>query len=153
MLNVNLMKLQVVSSSLDVAIDKANNLPEAENLNSVVAEQQALITELSAVLDSKSSGGKDIETCQINITSDASPSQVELFYTDENITWNTYNFGPTETSRTIQVAKETIIYVRVPPTNTAEFSGGFYELYDSYGCYFAVVTDDGQIYIPESLPA
>ncbi len=151
MLNSNLTRLQTVSSSLDTAIDKANNLPEAENLNSVVAEQQALITELSAVLDNK--GSNDIETCQISITKAVKTIVVDLHYTDENLTQKALTLDPNEMSQTIQVARETIIYIRVSSTNTVEFSGDFYELYSSSGSYFATVSGDGQIYIPESLPA
>ena len=59
-LQTNNTKLDALITRVNSAKDVAASLPEAsssENLESVIAEQETLITELSTVLDNKASGG------------------------------------------------------------------------------------------------
>lgn len=81
----NLTRLQAVSSSLDIAIDKVNTLPEAggtEDLEAELTTQDSLISQLGTILDNKASGGSggDIETCTVTLIGTGPATDMEFCY-------------------------------------------------------------------------
>lgn len=143
----NLTRLQAVSSSLDTAIDKASNLPEVENLNSVVAEQQALITELSAVLDSKAAGGSgaSVETCMLTLKKQGRLFDGTVYYTDGNLVKTVFTLSGSATSATITVAKNTIIFA-IEGTSV-DITGGYEKLGGGQGYSYSIgfITGDAEL--------
>lgn len=95
-----------------------------ENLDSVIAEQQALITELSSVLDNKASGGgASVETCSLTfIPSGTNLNSVCAAYTayeNDEITYKTLEGARfTNGELTIHPIKNTLIWCFGRDSNT-----------------------------------
>lgn len=83
-LQTNNTNLDALITRVNAAKDVATSLPEAgsggENLDAVIAEQQALINTLSAVLDNKAAGGGG-GTCTVTIRTTRRGSVSELIST------------------------------------------------------------------------
>ena len=60
------------TTKLQNLMDKINTLPEAENLDEVISDQDDLISQIQDAVNSlpeAGSGGAELETCTVNITS------------------------------------------------------------------------------------
>lgn len=122
-----------------------------ENLDSVIAEQQALITELSSVLDSKAAGGSgaSVETCTVTLKRQSRFFNGTAHYTDENLEKVIFAFSGTATSATITVAKNTIVFFTDGATGVVA-NGGCEVLWDGsnyglMGIAIGVITGDAEI--------
>lgn len=136
-------KTELQSNNIDLQsiLNTINTLPEAgsgngENLEAVIAEQAALIEELSTTLDSKAAGG-GMETCTVNgavdyyWTANSELSLFDLFYVQNKTSTHTVVKG---TFLLIPIESASFPVV-VSPSNAVEFletvtySGAYHNWY------------------------
>ena len=75
-LQQNNTELQSNNTDLQGLLDTINALPVAENLDTVLAQQETLIEDIKTALEGKAAGGTSVETCQLHVGSDGSSMNV-----------------------------------------------------------------------------
>lgn len=120
-------QLQSNNTDLQALINKANALPDAVNIDAELTEQDNLISQIQAVVDSlpeagSSSGGSGgIETYTGTIVANSENSDAYILYTDKNLTLQETDLGflPAH-SITVEVPKNTAIIIDAPGGASAD---------------------------------
>lgn len=117
-----------VTSYAKVAVNVPTGGGTSENLDSVLAEQESLIAELSGILDQKASGGAQLNlgTCTVNIMPASSANHYvcrETVATDGTIS---YSISKSYTSSKLSVKArcDSMFYVLTANITTAEVTAG-----------------------------
>lgn len=114
----------------------------SENLDTVLAEQAALITELETALEGKASGGggATVEMCTGEITIDA-PSGESFTVYSVNSSLQTITTTISAMGGTFTAAKGTIVAIK-PWSSMGSISGGCTQCFGAYAGAAFIVSDD-----------
>lgn len=117
-----------VTSYAKVAVNVPTGGGTSENLDSVLAEQESLIAELSGILDQKASGGAQLNlgTCTVNIMPAASANHYvcrETVATDGTISY-AISKSYTSSKLSVKARCDSMFYVLTANITTAEVTAG-----------------------------
>lgn len=151
-------EFQSNNADLQGLIDLANSLPEAENLDTELTTQDALIAQIATALEGKTgaSGGADIETCTVTISDANSYFQYIIATVFENNIISRYCSTDSSGASLNNVIKGTSVIIVSNNDIVQESSGCIIQellitgMIAKEACLEAYITDDATIILSSS---